>query len=211
MRVAFFLESLSATAPAHPLTRAFPHLQHARISFRCFTGSPFTELAVREEVIGLQPYSALRFPDQEEAQALSDGVSRQLEAFRPELIHLADTSLLSLLGLSYARSHQLPLVATYSPQEADQAEAGYLRWFYGACQLVLVENDNDGHALNRLGLTHTRIERVAASNSLVRSRQLSACYQQLQRAFSAAPGRPKRQLRRRSPEQVVAVPQLAVI
>ncbi len=211
MRVAFFLESLSATAPAHPLARVFPHLQHARISFRCFTGSPLTALAARAEVIGLQPYSAARYPDQEEAQALSDSVSRQLQAFHPDLIHLADTSLLSLLGLSYARNHQLPLVATYWPQEADQAEAGFLRWFYGACQLVLVENDKDGLALHRLGLPHTRIERLAATNSLVRSRQLSGCYQQLQQAFATAPGSPRRHLRRRSSEQVVAVPQLAVI
>lgn len=211
MRVAFFLESLSATAPAHPLTRVFPYLQHAGISFRCFTGSPLDEPAAREEVIGLQPFSAALFPDQQEAQALSDRVSWQLKAFQPDVIHLADTSLLGLLGLSYARSHQLPLVATYSPQEADQAGASYLRWFYGACQLVLVENDKDGLALIRLGLTHTRIERLATSNSLVRSRQLRGCYQQLQRECAAAPGRPHRQLRRRNAEQAVAVPQLAVI
>ncbi|MDZ7265753.1 MAG: glycosyltransferase [candidate division KSB1 bacterium] len=211
MRVAYFLENLSATAPAPAFARLIPHLKQARIDFRCFTSSPLAGLAASDEVISLQPFSATLFPDQEAAQALSDSVSRRLAAFQPQVIHLGDTSLLSLLGLGYARSEQLPLVATYSPQEDDGAEAGYLRWFYGACQLVLVENDRAAQALQRLGLTHARIARLTAGNALVRSRQLSVYYQRLRRGSVVVPDDVTRPLRRRTAEHVVAVPQLAAI
>ncbi len=44
---------------------------------------------------------------------LTAGLNRQLDAFAPQIVHIANPVMLGLAGLSYARRHGVPLVASY--------------------------------------------------------------------------------------------------
>lgn len=226
MRVAFFAESASAQSKAYAnlFVHVFPHLQNFNFHLRYFTNTVSPEAAKAEQIMRVRTISSAFYPAQEEAQAVRDDLSSVLGKFRPDIIHLADTSLVSLLGMSYARAHRLPLVASYSPEENDRLDADYLHWFYGACQTVFASSPQELDELNRLGLKKVQ-RRVAGPDAKALAQQLRVCYHKLSNNSSSATSTAKTaprfdasapvlhevnaSPRRRNTDITVALPQLA--
>lgn len=191
MRVAFFAESAAAQAKAYAdlFVHVFPHLQNFNFHLRYFTNTVSPEAAKAEQIMRVRTISSALYPAQEEAQAVRDDLSSVLGKFRPDIIHLADTSLVSLLGMSYARAHRLPLVASHFPEENDRLDADYLRWFYGACQTVFAASPQELDELHRLGLKKVhRYVAGAGSDAKALAHQLSVCYRNVSNAYSPATG-----------------------
>ncbi len=74
---------------------------------------------------------------------------RRLEAFRPDLVHIATPDVLGFKALRWAQTHAVPVVASYHTHfpaylkyYGVQSMEGFLwkygRWFYGQCQQVYV-------------------------------------------------------------------------
>ncbi len=74
---------------------------------------------------------------------------KRLEAFRPEIVHIATPDVLGLRALGWAKASGVPVVASYHTHfpaylkyYGVQAMEGFLwkyeRWFYGQCQHVYV-------------------------------------------------------------------------
>lgn len=230
MRVAFFAESASAQATAYAdlFVHVFPHLQNVKFKLRYFAGVVSPEAATLEHTVRIRTISSALFPTQEDAQAVCNDFTVALGRFRPDVVHLTDTSLVSLLGMSYARAHHVPLVASYSPEESDRLDTDYLRWFYGACQTVLASSRQEFHELNRLGLKKVqRFVTGTGTDTKALARQLSRCYHKLASRHSPATspdkiaprfntGAPARlevnsSNRRRNTDIAVVVPQLAAV
>lgn len=187
MRVAFFAECASAQTKAYAdlFVHVFPHLQNVNFRLRYFTNAVSPEAAQAEQIIRVRTISSAFFPAQDEAQAVCDDLSGVLGNFRPDLIHLADTSLLSLLGMSYARAQRLPLVASYYPEENDRLDTDYLRWFYGACQTVFAPSRRELDELNRLGLKKVKCYVAGVgSDAKALAHQLRVCYHKLSNDYS---------------------------
>ena len=95
-------------------------------------------------------------------------VVEDLEAFQPDIVHVATEFSLGIAGLKAARQLDLPLIASahtdydqyaarYGVPWALRAGWHYLRWFYGQAHRVLCPSRIYEQAVHRHGVTHTGI------------------------------------------------------
>ncbi len=83
----------------------------------------------------------------------TDGTSRQLDAFEPDIIHISTPDLIGRKFLLYAQKHRIPAASVYHTDFpsylqyyklgfAEPALWKYLVWFYNTCDVVLVPSDS---------------------------------------------------------------------
>lgn len=95
-------------------------------------------------------------------------IAADIDAFRPDIIHLATEFAMGRAGLVQARRLGLPVVASaHTDYEAYAARYGlawavpagwrYLRWFYDQAETVLAPSSIYERHLNRRGIHHTGI------------------------------------------------------
>jgi glycosyltransferase involved in cell wall biosynthesis len=88
----------------------------------------------------------------------------ELEAFRPDLVHVATPDWLGVRALRWARKHGVPAVASFHTQFAaylkyyhlgaiEPALWAYGRWFYGQCEQVYAPSASLGEVLKAHGIT----------------------------------------------------------
>jgi glycosyltransferase involved in cell wall biosynthesis len=93
-------------------------------------------------------------------------VVEDLQAFRPDVVHVATEFSLGIAGVKAARQLELPLIASahtdydqyaarYGVTWALRAGWHYLRWFYGQAYRVLCPSRIYEQALHRHGVLHT--------------------------------------------------------
>lgn len=75
----------------------------------------------------------------------SAGVRRELDAFRPDVVHLAGPVTNGAGGLRYARGRRLPVVSTYHTALADYAGLYGAKWLTGLAWRCLRSVHNSGH------------------------------------------------------------------
>lgn len=91
-------------------------------------------------------------------------VREQLEAFRPDLVHLATPDLLGYKALRWAEAHGVPVVASYHthfPSYLQYYKLDWLegtlwrsaRWFYNRCRQVYVPSRSMAEGLRAHGIT----------------------------------------------------------
>lgn len=107
-------------------------------------------------------------PEYRVALGLPPAVRRRLEAFEPELIHVASPDLAGAAALDFAAAHGIPAVAAYHSEIAGYLrylpgpallgralERGVWRWiaeFYGRCRRVYVPTASTLEDLRRRGI-----------------------------------------------------------
>lgn len=108
------------------------------------------------------------YPDVQWAFPRQREVVEDLEAFQPDIVHVATEFSLGIAGLKAARQLDLPLIASahtdydqyaarYGVPWALRAGWHYLRWFYGQAHLVLCPSRIYEQAVHRHGVTHTGV------------------------------------------------------
>src|SRR6476620_9779416 len=108
------------------------------------------------------------YPDVQWAFPRQRDIVDDLEAFRPDIVHVATEFSLGIAGVKAARQLDLPLIAsahTDYDQYADRygvpwsLRAGwhYLRWFYGQAHRVLCPSRIYEEVVHRHGVPHTGI------------------------------------------------------
>jgi glycosyltransferase involved in cell wall biosynthesis len=108
------------------------------------------------------------YPDVQWAFPRLREVVDDLEAFRPDLVHVATEFSLGIAGVKAARQLDLPLIASahtdydqyaarYGVTWALRAGWHYLRWFYGQAHRVLCPSRLYQQTLHRHGVLHTGI------------------------------------------------------
>ena len=92
-------------------------------------------------------------PDYRFSLGITPSVRRELDAFRPDLYHIATPDFLGFQALRRARRHGVPVVASYHTHFASYLRYyrlaaleplvwRYLRWFYGHCAHVYVPSQS---------------------------------------------------------------------
>ncbi|OXM88327.1 glycosyltransferase family 4 protein [Paenibacillus rigui] len=95
-------------------------------------------------------------------------LKKTLTAFSPDLIHVATPFNLGLLGLHYAKKHQVPLVASYHThfdqylnhyklQWMEPMLWKYMLWFHQECHKIYVPSHSTLLHLQEKGLRHLEI------------------------------------------------------
>jgi phosphatidylinositol alpha 1,6-mannosyltransferase len=106
------------------------------------------------------------YPDVQWAFPRLREVVDDLEAFRPDVVHVATEFSLGIAGVKAARQLGLPIIASahtdydqyaarYGVTWALRAGWHYLRWFYGQASRVLCPSRIYEDAVHRHGVTHT--------------------------------------------------------
>jgi phosphatidylinositol alpha 1,6-mannosyltransferase len=106
------------------------------------------------------------YPDVQWAFPRLREVVEDLEAFRPDVVHVATEFSLGIAGVKAARQLGLPIIASahtdydqyaarYGVTWALRAGWHYLRWFYGQASRVLCPSGIYEEAVHRHGVTHT--------------------------------------------------------
>ena len=106
------------------------------------------------------------YPDVQWAFPRQRDIVDDLQAFRPDVVHVATEFSLGIAGVKAARQLDLPIIASahtdydqyaarYGVTWALRAGWHYLRWFYGQAQRVLCPSRIYEEALHRHGVLHT--------------------------------------------------------
>ncbi|MEK8130992.1 glycosyltransferase family 1 protein [Paenibacillus filicis] len=93
---------------------------------------------------------------------------KTLRAFQPDLIHLATPFNLGLMGLSYAKRHRIPVVASYHThfdhylafyklQWMEPVLWKYMQWFHQDCRKIYVPSESCRRHLEEKGLAPLEI------------------------------------------------------
>ncbi|MBN1582633.1 MAG: glycosyltransferase family 1 protein, partial [Anaerolineae bacterium] len=137
MRIAIFAESFLPKwdGVTNTLCYLLDHLAQTGHDSVMFApkGEPATYAGT--PIVGLPCFTFPLYPDLRLVPPLVN-VKRQLQAFRPDLIHVVNPALLGLVGLRHARELDLPIVASYHtdiPGYAKRYGAPFLReplWAY---------------------------------------------------------------------------------
>ncbi|NNF58740.1 MAG: glycosyltransferase family 1 protein [Rhodothermaceae bacterium] len=89
---------------------------------------------------------------------------RQLEAFAPDLVHIATPDYLGIQALRWAKAHDVPVVASYHTHFTsylkyyglgvlESALWAFGRWFYNQCAQLYVPSESVGEVLYKHGIT----------------------------------------------------------
>jgi len=108
------------------------------------------------------------YPDVQWAFPRLRDVVDDLEAFRPDIVHVATEFSLGIAGVKAAKQLGLPIIASahtdydqyaarYGVTWALRAGWHYLRWFYGQAHRVLCPSRFYEESVHRHGITHTDI------------------------------------------------------
>jgi glycosyltransferase involved in cell wall biosynthesis len=108
------------------------------------------------------------YPDVQWAFPRQRDVTEDLQAFRPDVVHVATEFSLGIAGVKAARQLDLPIIASahtdydqyaarYGVTWALRAGWHYLRWFYGQAHRVLCPSRIYEQALHRHGVLHTGV------------------------------------------------------
>lgn len=104
-------------------------------------------------LIAIPSISAPGRPDYRLSLGISPRVRRELESFRPNLVHIATPDIAGRSALRWARRRAIPVVSSYHTHFVsylDYYRAGrlegavwrYLRWFYAQCAHVYVPSES---------------------------------------------------------------------
>ncbi|MFB6179073.1 MAG: glycosyltransferase [Halorientalis sp.] len=120
------------------------------------------------------PVRSVSFPFYDGYHAALPSIPDEIGTIGPELVHTHTPFLLGLAGLTYARRHNVPLVASYHTPTAEyadyiaegwlrppveQAAKAYERWFMNRAEMVVVPSEPARHHLREIGV-RTPIEVV---------------------------------------------------
>jgi glycosyltransferase involved in cell wall biosynthesis len=166
-RVALFTGAYNHIADGVSLTlnRLVEHLERQGAAVRVF--APTVEEPPVDHAGTLVPVRSVPAPGRPEyrvALGLSRSARRELEAFRPNLFHVATPDLLGRSARKLARRWGVPLVASYHTHFSsylkyyglgllEGALWAYLRRFYRPCQHVYVPSPSMAEVLRHRGIT----------------------------------------------------------
>lgn len=151
-RVALFTGAYNhiADGVSRTLNRLVTHLEHQGFDVRVFAptiAEPQVEHA--GTLVEVPSVATPGRPDYRLSFGLTPAVRRRLEAFSPDLYHIATPDILGLQALLHARRRGVPVVASYHthfPSYLQYYRLNFLeplvwmfaRWFYGQCEQVYV-------------------------------------------------------------------------
>lgn len=165
-RIALFTGAYNhiADGVSRTLNRLVGHLEESGMDVRVF--APTVSRPQVSHVGTLVPVRSVAIPGRPDYR-LSFGLSRQLrqrlDAFAPDLMHIATPDLLGRQALLYARKNSLPAVASYHTHFASYLQYyripvlepvvwKYLSWFYAQCEHVYVPSESMMDVLREQGM-----------------------------------------------------------
>ena len=166
IRVALFTGAYNHIADGVSLTlnRLVAYLDRCGVQVRVF--APTVSDPPIEHAGRLVPVPSIALPGRKEyrmAFGLSRRARRELEAFDPNIIHIATPDFLGRAALRYAKRNGIDAVSSYHTHFSSYLKYyrlqfltdrlwRYLQWFYGACEQVYVPSPSIADVLRSHGI-----------------------------------------------------------
>lgn len=166
MKLAIFTESLppNTDGVVKTLSRLADSLLDENIDFKFFSpvkpenGFPWIDRIKKVSSIPLFLYK-----DYKLAWPYFSSINADLDAKKPDLVHICTPSLLGLFGMDYARKNGVPVVSSYHTNFVDYfsyfglegLEASgwnYLKWFHNRCEKTYVPSPSVISELQQKGI-----------------------------------------------------------
>ncbi|WP_159885847.1 glycosyltransferase family 4 protein [Paenibacillus puerhi] len=171
MRVALFTDTYvpDVNGVAKTLGRWVTYLESR--GAECMVFAPGSQSAVRSDQRMVERFYSIPFllyPECRMAIPNPVNLRKTLRAFAPDLIHLATPFNLGLVGLNYAKRHQVPVVASYHThfdrylayyklQWMEPILWKYMMWFHQDCRRIYVPSESCRQHLHEQGLKRLEI------------------------------------------------------
>ncbi|HPG38623.1 MAG TPA: glycosyltransferase family 1 protein [bacterium] len=190
MKLAIFTESLppNTDGVVKTLSRLADSLLDEHIDFKFFSPvKPESGYAWADRVKKVGSVPLFLYKDYKLSLPYFSGIDVDLDAMRPDLVHICTPSLLGLFGMDYARKNSIPIVSSYHTNFVDYfsyfgldgLEASgwnYLKWFHNRCERTYVPSPSVISELQQKGIRDMELWQrgieLERFNPAKRSRQL---------------------------------------
>ncbi len=166
MKIAYFTESLppNTDGVVKTLVKLIGTLEEENIDFRFFSPvKPDTHYSWTDKVTKVKSVPFFLYKYYHMGVPFFEGISRQLDEFKPDLIHLCAPTLLGVYGLNYAHRHDLPVVTSYHTHFVDYFSYfgltwleptgwAYLQWFHNKCNMTYAPSPSAVNELHARGI-----------------------------------------------------------
>ena len=166
MKIAYFTESLppNTDGVVKTLVKLIGTLEDEHIDFRFFSPvKPDATYSWTDKVSKVKSVPFFLYNYYHVGVPFFEGISRQLDEFQPDLVHLCAPSLLGVYGLNYAHRHDLPVVTSYHTHFVDYFSYfglswlqptgwAYLQWFHNKCHMTYAPSPSAVSELQTRGI-----------------------------------------------------------
>ncbi len=171
MRIAIFSDTFSpqVNGVSNTLNHMRAYMDAHGISYRFFVpGSGDMNTLSDPDIIRYDGFKLFLYPECRIAMPQYHEVCTQMDAFKPEIIHLVTPFSMGLMGLRYARATGIPLVASYHTNFPEYMRYyhfpiletpawWYMRWFHSFSAVNLVPSRDtllhlEKHKFSRLSI-----------------------------------------------------------
>lgn len=147
MRIAFFTDTFlpQINGVAKTLSKFVDYMERNDIEYKIFAPS-FKEQEFYDNVIRSKSFKFVLYPQCRLSVPNYFAISKQLDDFNPDIVHVVTEFNMGLCGLKYARSRNLPLVSSYETNISQYLEYynlkflespswKYFKWFHNKCDI----------------------------------------------------------------------------
>lgn len=166
MKIAYFTESLppNTDGVVKTLVKLIGTLEEEHIDFRFFSPvKPDATYSWTDKVSKVKSVPFFLYNYYHVGVPFFEGISRQLDEFQPDLVHLCAPSLLGVYGLNYALRHDVPVVTSYHTHFVDYFSYfglswlqptgwAYLQWFHNKCHMTYAPSPSAVSELQTRGI-----------------------------------------------------------
>ncbi len=172
MRIALFTDTYVPQTNGVSLTlqRLVRHMQKRNIETRLFVPNyaDNQKQTLEQNLQAIASFPFRMYPECRIALPNYFTIRRQLQAFKPDLIHIATPFNIGLSGLLYARKYGIPHVASYHTHFDQYLEYynlqflstplwNYMKWFHQSCDSILVPSSEVQTKLQEKGFQNVEI------------------------------------------------------
>ncbi|ASA20476.1 glycosyltransferase family 4 protein [Paenibacillus donghaensis] len=170
MRLALFTDTFlpQTNGVALTLSRLTGHLNRRGIEHLLFTPKSAPEDSYPDPVRPLASIPFIMYPECRLALPSMSVIRRQLDAFKPDLLHMATPFNIGLCGLRYAHRHNLPHVVSYHTHFDRYLDYyrmrrivplywKYMKWFHRSCDATFAPSQETIGALQEQGFERVKL------------------------------------------------------
>lgn len=170
MRLALFTDTFlpQTNGVAHTLYRLTNHLNNRGIEHLVFTPKANPDNQYESTIRPTASIPFILYPECRLALPNLPSIRKELNAFKPDLLHMATPFNMGLCGLRYAHSSDLPHVVSYHTHFDRYLEYyrmksliplywRYMRWFHASCDATLAPSQETIGTLRQQGFSRLRL------------------------------------------------------
>lgn len=169
MKVALFTDTYAPEINGVALTteRLVKYFNDNNIEYKIIAPK-INEKAMDTDVIRCMSIKFLLYPECRLSIPLYSSIARTMNEFKPDIIHVMTPVNIGLIGIKYAREHNIPLVSHYHTNFGqylnyynfkfiEDLSWKYFRWFHGKCDRNYCPSHSSYELLQRQGINNFEV------------------------------------------------------